>query len=257
MERITRYGLTWYTFSNVKQKFRHALLTRLGGVSHPPFASLNLGHTVGDLLHSVSENHRRVREAFGLSHQQIVSPRQVHRARVVSVTEKDGGMVIPACDALITDVPHLALLLRFADCTPILFYDPVHHVAGLGHAGWRGVAANIVAAIVKALSETYGSLPQDLWAGVGPAINAENYEVGEEVVKQVREALPSGASVFTKLHSKWHLDLPGAVEAQLRAVGVGRIEPSHLHTASNTEEWYSHRAEHGWTGRFGVLVMLT
>ncbi len=257
MERITRQGLTWYTFSEVSKKFRHALLTRRGGVSHPPYASLNLGHTVGDLRHAVAENHRRMRQALGISQGQIVSPHQVHRKRVVAVTSADGGKIIPACDALITDEPQVALLLRFADCTPVLFYDPVHHVAGLGHAGWRGVAANIVEAIVSAMEKTYGSRPQDLWAGIGPAIDQELYEVGTEVVTQVKAALPPDAQVFTRQHDRWHLDLAGAVAAQLHASGVGHVEPSHLHTASNTEEWYSHRAERGWTGRFGVLVMLT
>ena len=195
-------------------------------------------------------------DAFDITSSQVVSPHQVHGKRVARVGQRDGGTVIPATDALITDESDVALLLRFADCTPVLFYDPVHRAAGLAHAGWRGVADGVAPATVQAMVDAFGTRPADLWTGIGPAIGPEHYVVGEEVVEAIDATLPDGASASTQREGCWYADLPGALEMQLRAVGVRQVEQSGLCTASRTDEWYFHRAEAGRTGRFGVLVML-
>ena len=262
VERIehTATGLAWYQFTGEPlpsdERFAHAMVTRLGGVSRDAYAGLNLGGTVGDAPVAVQENHRRLFQAFDVNEDQVVSPHQVHGNSVACVEPRDGGNVIPETDALITSTPGVALLLRFADCVPVLFYDPVHHVAALAHAGWRGVAGEVVLATVAALKQQFGTRPRDLWAGVGPAIGPQRYEVGEDVVRAVQRTLPPGIQVAEKQDQRWHLDLPWAVRAQLQALGVGHVDLSGLHTAGHTDEWYSHRAEKGKTGRFGVLVML-
>ncbi|HOT90428.1 MAG TPA: peptidoglycan editing factor PgeF [Anaerolineae bacterium] len=256
MRRVEQNGLVWYTFDGPGFDFPHACFTRRGGVSAAPWAALNLGHTVGDDLAAVEENHRRVCEAFGITRTQIVSPHQVHGCNVVRVGVEDGGCVIPATDALITDAPGVALLLRFADCTPILFYDPAQRALGLAHAGWRGIAAGVVPATVAAMQAAFGTRPADVWAGIGPTIGPQHYSVGVEVVQAIQAALPAGAGVAEQRDGRWYLDLAGAVTAQLRAVGVVQIVNSGLCTAGRVDEWYSHRAENGRTGRFGVLAML-
>jgi hypothetical protein len=256
MLRHTNNGLVWYTFEGPDQAFRHALLTRRGGTSRGALHALNLGHTVGDDPEAVAENHRRVYRAFDLTKSQVVSPHQVHGRTVTRVTRSDGGSIIPRTDALITDDPGTALLMRFADCTPVLFYDAVHHAAGLAHAGWRGTAAGVIAATISAMQATFGSRPAELWAGVGPAIDAAHYEVGEEVVNGIKATLPDNVSVTARHNGSVHLNLPGAVAAQLVQAGVGRVELSGLYTAADLTSWYSHRAEQGKTGRFGVWVML-
>ena len=262
VERIehTATGLAWYQFAGEplpsRERFVHAMVTRLGGVSLGSYAGLNLGGTVGDAPVAVQENHRRLFQAFSISEDQVVSPHQVHRNSVACVGLRDGGTVIPETDALTTATPGIALLLRFADCVPVLFYDPAHHVAALTHAGWRGVASEVVSATVAALTQQFGTRPRDLWAGVGPAIGVQHYEVGEDVVKAVQRTLSPGVQVAEKQGQRWHLDLPGAVGAQLQALDVGHVALSGLHTAGHTDKWYSHRAEKGKTGRFGVLVML-
>ncbi len=256
IRRECAQGLVWYAFTGPGPRFRHACLTRLGGVSRGPFASLNLGSTVGDDPAAVRENVRRVRRCFGLTPTQVVSPHQVHGRAVARVTAQDGGRVIPATDALITDAPGLALLLRFADCTPVLFYDAEHAAVGLAHAGWRGVAAGVVPATVTAMRRAFGTRPARLWVGIGPAISVRHYAVGPEVVEAVREAVPPGALIAERREGQWFLDMPAAIAAQLRHLGVQQVAFSHLCTASRTDEWYSHRAEGGRTGRFGVLVML-
>ncbi len=256
MQRHTANGLVWYTFTGPGPGLLHALVTRLGGVSRGPYASLNLGSTVGDDPAAVQENLRRLRATFSLSPTQIVSPHQVHEAHVARVTRTEGGLIIPATDALITDDPEVALLLRFADCAPILLYDRRRHVAGLVHAGWRGVVARVVPAAVAALRETFGSSPHDLWVGIGPCISGEHYQVGAEIVAAVAAAVPRDTVFAWRHDGSWYLDLATAILAQLQACNVAAIEMSGLCTASNLHEWYSHRAEGGHTGRFGVLVKL-
>jgi YfiH family protein len=256
MQHIHHNGLVWYAFAGPGRDFVHGCFTRLGGVSEGQWSALNLGSTVGDDPRAVQENHRRIFDAFGITRAQVVSPFQVHGRDVVRVGVEDGGMVIPATDALITDTPGVALLLRFADCVPVLFYDPVRRAVGLAHAGWRGVAAGVALATVQAMAAAFGSRPEDVWAGIGPAIGPQHYSVGAEVVEAIRAVLPQDAQAATYCDGRWTMDLPAALEAQLRAVGVTQVAQSGLCTASRVDEWYSHRAEEGRTGRFGVLVML-
>lgn len=256
MQRIDHNGLAWYAFTGPGRHLLQACFTRLGGVSEGHWSTLNLGSTVGDDPRAVQENHRRIFDAFGITRAQVVSPFQVHGRNVVRVRVGDGGMVVPATDALITDAPGLALLLRFADCVPVLFYDPVRRAAGLAHAGWRGVAAGVAPATVQAMVDAFGSRPEDVWAGIGPAIGPQHYTVGAEVVGAIQVTLPAGVQAAEYRDGGWTMDLPAALEAQLRAMGVAQVEQSGLCTASRVDEWYSHRAEAGRTGRFGVLVMV-
>ena len=249
-------GIVLYRFEGLSgvEGLTHAVLTRLGGVSRPPYATLNLGHTVGDDLPAVEENHRRALEPLGLDLCQIVSPYQVHGARVGIVGRVHRGSVQPATDALVTAVPGVPLLLRFADCTPVLLFDPVRRVAGLAHAGWQGVAAGVVPAAVRVLVERLGCRPADLWAGIGPTIGPCCYAVGPEVASAAQAACLPGADVVRCANGQVYLDMPAAVQAQLGAVGVEQIEDAGMCTACHVDEFFSHRAEGGHTGRFGVLI---
>lgn len=259
MQRSVVDGVLQYHFEGLgpAEGVDHAVLTRIGGVSQPPFATLNLGHTVGDYPAAVEENHRRALASLGTDVLQIVSPYQVHGARVGLVGRGHRGTVQPSCDALVTDRVAVPLLLRFADCVPVLLLDPIRRAIGIAHAGWRGVAANVVAETVRTLVERLHCEPGHLWAGIGPAIGPCCYEVEPAVVEAVRSGCPPDARISRQLDGTTFLDLPGAVRAQLRAVGVGRIEESELCTACNVDEFYSHRLEDGRTGRFGVLIGLT
>ncbi len=255
-----RLGLVAYRFdvpdSRSQPTFHHALLTRLGGVSRQPFASLNLGGGIGDDPSAVAENHHRVFTALDLLADQVVSPHQVHERRVAAVGLDDGGKIVPQTDALITNHPKIALLLRFADCVPVLLYDRERGAVGLAHAGWRGLAAGVIPATVSAMVSHYGTHPRDLWAGIGPSICADHYLVGQEVVRFIEATLPPGQPVAFRRDQTWHLDLSAAALGQLVTLGVESIDLSRICTACQRHEWYSHRAERGRTGRFGVIVML-
>jgi len=279
-------NVPFYTFPSLAAfpELIHAVFTRRGGVSRPPFATLNLTWAVGDDPEAVEENHRRLCAALGVPRETLVSPRQVHGNEVRRVGARDGGRFIPGCDALITDEPGVPLLLRFADCLPILLYDRRRKAIGLAHAGWRGTVAGIAQATVRAMAEAFGSRPGDLVAALGPAIGPCCYEVGPEVIAAVEAtfgpdngllSLPNCStervgqpmarrSNALRLHPSasplrckhLHFNLWAANERQLRAAGVEHIEIAGLCTACHTDEFFSYRAENGRTGHHGALICL-
>ncbi len=257
MQRVNQDGIVFYRFEDLAREpgLDHALFTRHGGVSQPPFATLNMGHTVGDDVSAVQRNHQRALAALGWRREDVATCYQVHSARVGVVGSADRGQVYPETDALVTADPGVALMLRFADCVPVLFYDKRKGVIGLAHAGWRGVAVGVVPATVRTLVETFSCRPRDLWAGVGPSIGPCCYEVGPEVVEQVKTAV-NGREPFRWENGRAHLDLWAAVEGQLAEAGVGQVKVAGLCTACHTDDWFSHRAERGKTGRFGVVIGL-
>ncbi len=257
MHRENHDGVVLYRFEGLAGAgVTHAAFTRLGGVSQGPFATLNLGSTVGDDPEAVKENHQRALKALGLRREQTVSPYQVHSANVRRVGRAELGTIQQETDGLLTAEPGVALLFRFADCAPLILFDPVRRAVGLLHAGWRGAANGVARAGVQAFVEHVGSRPADLWVGIGPTIGPCCYQVGAEVAQAVERACPAGAQVVQRQDGALYLDLPAALKAQLLAAGVETVELSGLCTACRTDEWFSHRGERGRTGRFGVVVML-
>jgi YfiH family protein len=176
---------------------------------------------------------------------------------VAVVTAKDAGRIIPGTDGLVTQTPGVGLLLRFADCQPILLYDRAHHALGLIHAGWRGVALGIARRAVEAMQDAFDSQPEELIAGLGPAIGPCCYTVGQNVAAAMGYALPDWSLVMSLLdEGLWRFDLPAANAQQLATAGVRDIEQAHLCTACHSQEFFSHRADNGRTGRFAVLAYL-
>lgn len=258
MLRVEKDGLVWYTLASYAGlPVVHGAFTRLGGYSRPPFADLNVGGHVGDDPAAVAANHRAIYAALGVDPARVVSARQVHGDRVARVDAADVGRTLEATDALITDTPGILLLLRFADCVPVWLYDPRHHAVGLAHAGWQGTARCIAAKTACAMGEAFGSRPEEIVAGIGPAIGPCCYEVGADVIEALRvvvadvDALLSDRSTDTA-----RLDLWQANAVQLGAVGVSHIETAGLCTSCHVDAFYSHRREEGRTGRFAVVAGL-
>jgi YfiH family protein len=156
----------------------------------------------------------------------------------------------------VTATPGVPLMMRFGDCAPVLLFDPVRRVAGMAHAGWRGVAAGVIEASIRAMTEHLGCNPPDIWAGVGPTIGPCCYEVGTDVADEIAAACPVAAQVIRCVDDCVHADLPAAVEAQLRAGGIEQVEQANLCTSCRVDEFFSHRAENGRTGRFGIVMGL-
>ena len=257
-ERICQSGLSFYRNQDWPD-IRHGVFTRQGGVSESHFRSLNLGASIGDDLVAVKENHARIYRAADVNGARAVSCWLVHGTDTLVVNEshKVNGQPWKA-DAIITDLPDTPLVMRFADCVPLLLYDPVKRVIGLGHAGWRGTVKGVAANLVRMLRETYGCQPQDLEAVIGPAISPRNYQVGEEVAAQADAYFGSDAGVLYRdsADNRPHFDLWSGNRRDLERQGLRNVKTLEICTYENTEEFYSHRAENGATGRFGVVISL-
>lgn len=260
MQRVHDSGPAYYQFDQWTQQngVIHGVFTRLGGASEAPWASLNLGGTVGDDPSVVRENHRRMYAALGLDETRACSVWQVHSADTVVARQRvPNRRWLARVDGMITDQPGLPLAMRFADCTPILLYDPVRQAAGMVHAGWRGTVQGAAQSAVRAMQEAFGSNPADIQAGIGPSIGPDHYQVGEEVVEAVRAAFGTVEGLINRAaDGSAYLDLWAANRLALERAGVGQIEVAGICTATNTGEFYSHRAENGRTGRFGAVIAL-
>ncbi|HUV74255.1 MAG TPA: peptidoglycan editing factor PgeF [Anaerolineae bacterium] len=252
-------GIPYYAFPSLEQhaEMLHAVFTRLGGVSRPPYRALNVGNSLGDDPKAVEENHGLVWHALAVQSAGVVTARQVHGNRVAIVGTKDGGSIVPQTDALITSEEGVTLMLRFGDCLPILLYDTRRRVVGLGHAGWRGTAATVASRMVSAMIDSFGSDPADVLAGLGPAIGPCCYEVGDEVVQAIKPTLHRWQEAIRPYRDgHFSLDLWEANRQQLRDRGVTQIETGNVCTACHAGEFFSHRADRGETGRFATLMGL-
>lgn len=241
----------------------HAITTRAGGVSAPPHASLNMSFTRPDDPAAVRENRRRVYAALEIDPARVVQAGQVHRADVLVVDERHAGRgaldrpsVLPPADALITNRPNLFLLAGFADCTPLLFWDPARRAVGVAHAGWQGTVAQIGAATVSAMRAAFGTQPDDLVVGIGPSAGPCCYNVWPHVAAEIRAALPGGAAALHERAGQTFFDMWAANTATLVTAGVrpANIEVAGVCTIERHADFFSHRADGGQTGRFAAIV---
>lgn len=254
-------GIRYFQFETLAEngRLRHAVFSRQGGVSQRPFDSLNLSVSVADDEANVMANRARAYGLFDRSHDTVVHAHLVHGSDVAQVTQQNNGDYTPHVDGLITDEPSCALTMNYADCAPIFLYDPVQHAIGLGHAGWKGAVNDLPGAMVRAMQQAFGSDPAALVAGIGPCIGVAQYEVGEPVITAVRQNFADPDSLLISLNgsgARPHFDLAEANRRNLARAGVRQIELSGFCTAARTDLFYSHRAEKGKTGRFGVMFIL-
>ncbi len=252
--KLQAISLDSFPTNEVKQAF----YTRHGGISPEPWSSLNHGGMLGDDRDNIIENRRRIFQHFGRPVESIYDVWQVHSAEVVCV-DRPRPLNTPhlKADAILTNNPEITLMMRFADCVPILFYDPVEHVIGIAHAGWQGTVLKVAKAVIEKMEIHYGSRSRNILAGIGPSIGPECYEIGNDVAEKVQESFGKcKAEVVSTKDGKDTLDLWKANQLTLMEAGVEQIEISGICTACNTIDWYSHRAENGKTGRFGALISL-
>lgn len=264
MEKLTENGLTFYRFAFWPQ-LSHGVFTRKGGVSKAPWDSLNVGGTVGDDLEAVRQNHERMYDVLKVNRSRACTVWQVHSADTVIVNGPiQGRRWVALADGMVTDRPDTPLVMRFADCTPIFLHDPVQGVIGMAHGGWRGTVRGAGVSAVKTMMRAYGSKPEDIQAGIGPSIGPDRYQVGEEVVEAVERyfgTLNGGLAEGDLIardpdDGSAYFNLWAANKLDLLRVGVEQIDVAGICTASNTDEFFSHRAEKGRTGRFGTIISL-
>jgi YfiH family protein len=227
MEWRERDGVKWLE-ANLGGA-RAAFSTRLGGVSKPPFDSLNLGILTEDDSEAVTANRCRLATALGLGGEQVVYALQVHGTRLLHYPSDES---LPEADGHLVTEAGIAPMVLAADCLPIALHGP----GGLAmvHAGWRGLAGGIVQAAAEAVEART--------AAIGPGIGRCCYEVG-------REVLDAFADLGDGIAEGRMLDLPEVARQKLARAGVKKVESAGLCTSCERELFFSHRRDHGRTGR--------
>jgi YfiH family protein len=249
--------------------FSHGFSTRHGGVSAGAFASLNLGLSVewaarasdrerNDEAARIEENTKLFLDACGLSARQAVRVRQVHGARTVDAIESLVSQCQVEADALISDRADLAIMVRTADCVPILLAHLDSGRVAAVHAGWRGLVAGVIeAAIAKLRSSSDAAKPQTIIAAIGPCIGVDSYEVGPEVASAFIEK-GLGACVRGAGHSgvRPHLDCFAAAKLLLLRTGLSatQIDGEPLCTFRNDTEFFSARRDGAASGRLAAVI---
>jgi YfiH family protein len=233
--------------------FVHGFSTRHGGVSVGPYASLNLGYTVGDEPDAVTENHRRHATAVGYARERLFETCQVHGAEVYipQADDRPADARAREADALVARNPDMAVGVRVADCVPVLLGDrATGHVAAV-HAGWRGLVRGVLRAAVRALGARD---IESVVAAVGPSIGPCCFEVGDEVAAELAETSGDGI-VLRRGDHRPHVDLWRGVEHQLRGVGITAIDTLGRCTVCDHASFYSFRRDGAKSGRMlGVIA---
>lgn len=206
--------------------------TRLGGVSEPPYDSLNVSTKVGDTEEAVRENLARIRRVMGGNETAWV--RQIASDRVFRV---DAAGLAGEGDALVSSEVSFSLVVAVADCVPVALVSPDE--VGMVHSGWRGTLSGISSNAVAEMSAD----PESVTAYIGPGIRRCCYEVSEEIAENFEERF--GASV----PEGRYISLPEAIRRNLEEAGVGEIHDLGICTGCRTDLFYSHRKEKPATGR--------
>ena len=225
MQRTTHpNAVVTYTFDLLAGlPVRAHVSARHGGVSPEPWRSLNFSVLRGDDPQRVRANRARLAQAVGAQAQDFVTCRQMHGTGIAKVDWSDAGTLKDGCDGLVTDAPGLPLFLVFADCVPILLFDPQRRALGICHAGWRGTVNGAAAAAVWALQAAFDSNPADLVACIGPSIGPASYAVGEDVIALAHAKLADADRLFSYPagpEGQAHFDLWEANRKELMAAGV-------------------------------------
>ncbi|MBY6066791.1 peptidoglycan editing factor PgeF [Leisingera aquaemixtae] len=232
---------------------RHGFFTRRGGASSGIYRGLNCGLGSTDQREAVQINRNRVAAAMEVPPENLSAVHQVHSADVQVVTEPSQDR--PQADAMVTNVPGLALSILTADCQPVLFCDPGAGVIGAAHAGWRGTLDGVLEATLEAM-EGLGARRENTAAVIGPTISQRAYEVGPEFFEDFMMQDDGYARFFANGEGDRYLfDLPGLGLHKLRQAGIGAAEWSRYCTYSDPEKFFSYRrATHAKEADYGRLI---
>lgn len=262
-----RAGVLYYSFPALDALpfVRHGFSTRLGGVSRPPYDTMNLSFTRGDDPAAVRENFRRFCGALGLRAENTVVSAQEHHTVVYAAGASDRGRGVTRergyadVDGLMTDRPGVTLCTQYADCVPLFFVDPVRRVAASSHSGWKGTSRRMGAETVRRMGEVYGSRPGDILAAVGPSIGPCCFEVDAPVYEIFAAMEESGADCFTSGGGgKYHVDLWEINRRILLAAGLApaHISVADLCTRCRPDVFWSHRAQGKERGSLAAFLAL-
>jgi YfiH family protein len=240
---------------------RHGFFTREGGVSDGIYASLNGGIGSKDDQALVAENRARMARALDVAPERFIGCYQIHSPEVVIAERPWTHADRPKADAIVTNVPDLAIGVSTADCGPLLFADENARVIGAAHAGWRGAITGVIEATVAAM-EKLGAERSRITAALGPLIRQQNYEVSQSFVDEFLRDDESHARFFSPAERTGHamFDLPAFVEQRIRQSGIGAFEDLQICTYADPERFYSyrrsvHRAEPDYGRHINAIVL--
>ena len=258
MKRVDHDGVTLVERRDPHITF--AFTERTGGVSEPPYASLNLASHVGDDPFAVQENRRRVLEAMGCSDcaDNLLVPNQVHGDCVVVVRQHGAEYledmrdnISEGADAIVCTTPQVPVMLCFADCVPVVLTTP--RGFAVVHSGWKGTYARIAGKTARILCEETGCDPDDLQAFIGPHILADEYEVSAELIHKFSLQFDNINTFGPRL-----LDLSRAIRQSLEETGVRScdIHDLGLSTMQLNDRFFSYRLEIGACGRHAAVCVM-
>lgn len=238
----------------------HCFTTRFGGFSEGIFDSMNIAIKEGESEENVWKNIAILADALAFDTQNLICTRQTH-SDIVRVVKKEDHIDIfhrdyPECDALVTVDPGTALMIYTADCTPMLFHDPVTGAVGAAHAGWRGTAKAIGAKTIRAMVENFGCDPANIRAAIGPNIGFCHFETDADVPQALIAAFGSEVEQFIrKSGDKYYVNLKEVNALILRSAGVKHIDISESCTVCEHTRFWSHRYTKGKRGSQGALIL--
>lgn len=248
MKKIKLYGQGAFSDDS---SLLYAFTGRQAGFSQVPYESLNLALHVGDQPEIVIENRKLLAETMGFDFQKLTWANQVHGDDIFLVKEREDVGFLGSYDAIITNLQAIPLMTMFADCIPLLLFDPVKRAIASVHAGWKGTYLEIAGKTVRKMAEEYGSNPMDIEALIGPGICKEHYEVNSDLLEKFQDKFPK---LINKDDSK--LDLKEININILKKAGLKKVFDLKLCTVCQNDEFFSYRQEKGKTGRISAIIML-
>ncbi len=224
----------------------------------------NMACHCGPQTHLACERRRRLCEAVGLPFERLTCAEQVHGASVAVISPDGAGAgrdgrasAVAGVDGLLTDCPGVGLMLLSADCPLVLVFDPRRPAIGVAHASWRGTVGRISGRLVEQMTHSFGSVAEELWAGIGPSAGPESYVVGDDVFRSAADSLPDHDRYFRPVPGGMTFDLWAANRDTLVSAGLRRdhIEVAGVCTIKD-DRFFSHRREGSQTGRFALIAGL-
>ena len=205
----------------------------------------------------VLQNRILLAEAMNIPESNLYFPSQVHKTKIVNITRQTLKDEVFETDALITSEKGICIAVMSADCVPILLYDVKNKAVGAIHSGWRGTVGKILEKTLQQMNSQFGTKGEDLIACIGPSVCQDSYEVGEEVVKEIKKVFGENSDlIIAQANNKAKLDLWRANKLQLIEFGVrtSRIEVSNLCSVKNNNHFFS--ARKGDSGRYAAGIMM-
>ncbi len=247
--------LVWFNLLTDTGFVKAFYTTKEGGVSSGVYESMNLSFDLGDDKEKVKQNFRILAETTGIDYDKITLSSQVHETNVRVIREEDVGKGLmtasdfTSVDAMVTNISKVSLVTRYADCLPILIFDPVKKVIAAAHGGWRGTVGNILSKTLSTMQSVFDSNPADVLLAFGPAICMECYEIGEEVLKvfldQLGEYICIEECIKACGEQKYKMDLKEVNKRLALKAGVKleNIEECDLCTMCRRDLFFSHRIQ--------------